>query len=484
MSTPAARPSVAERQIRVWLLLWGGVLGLCILKFGNPVVLDRQIPAPASWSEAVADPWPVRWASWLLLLLLLPIIPRLLQEGRTQFLRLSRWLWIPPLLWFGWQVLSMAQTVDKPLSAAAVIQFAGVVGAYGTGVALITDRRRLTWAMALVVLAFCICLMRSVNQRFEFPQMRAELVEGERTDWTNFPPTTVLDLERQQLIVSTNGVRRANPLILLKLERGRVYGTLVYPNALAAIVLLLLPLTWVLVSELTQSARPVTRWAALGLVSGLGVIALLWSGSKSGWLISLALLAALGWRQPLPRKVRTTALALLAIAGILAFAVRFRSYFAAGATSVGARMDYWSAAGKTTRSNPFLGTGPGTFQRPYAKLKAPDSEMARLTHNDYLEQFSDSGIPGGLFYTVWIGAWAFLVGRRCWRSEDPLLVATFLGVAAWFAQGVSEFGLYVPALAWTAFTLAGATAGIMALQTTPTATLPPSGPRVAASPKR
>lgn len=484
MSAPLTRPPSAERRIRVWLLLWGGLLGLSILKFGNPVVLDRQIPAPASWSDTVADPWPVRWASWVLLLLLVPALPLLLREGRLRFQQISRWLWIPPLLWFGWQVLSMAQTVDKPLSVMAVTQFAGIVIAYGAGVTLITDRRRLAWAMALVVLAFCVCLMRSVNQRFEFPQMRAALVEGERTDWTNLPPTTVMDLERQQLIISTNGVRRANPLILLKLERGRVYGTLVYPNALAAVVLLLLPLSWVLISELTRLARPVTRWAALGLVSGLGATALLWSGSKSGWLIALALLAALGWRQPLPRNLRTATLALLAIAGILAFAVRFRSYFAAGATSVGARMDYWSAAVATTRSNPILGTGPGTFQRPYAKLKAPDSEMARLTHNDYLEQFSDSGIPGGVFYALWIGAWAFLVGSRCWRSEDPLLVSTFLGVAAWFAQGVSEFGLYVPALAWTAFTLAGATAGITALQTTPNATLPPSGLRAAAGPKR
>ena len=336
MNPSADRTTVPERQVRVWLLLWGGMLGLCILKFGNPVVLDRQIPAPGSWSDAVADPWPVRWAIWLLLLLFLPAIPLFLREGRPQIQRLNRWLWIPPLLWFGWQILSMAQTVDKPLSIVAVTQFAGVVAAYATGAILIRDRRRLAWAMGFVVLALCACLIRSVNQRFEFPQMRAALVEGERTEWTNFPPTTVIDLERQQLIVSTNGVRRANPLILLKLERGRVYGTLVYPNALAAVVLLLLPLSWVLVSELTRPARPMTRWAALGLISGLGILGLLWSGSKSGWLIALAILAALGWRQPLPRKLRTGALALLAIVGILAFAVRFRSYFAAGATSVGA----------------------------------------------------------------------------------------------------------------------------------------------------
>ncbi|MBL9171960.1 MAG: O-antigen ligase family protein [Verrucomicrobiales bacterium] len=483
MSAPTAAPSDTERRIRVWLLLWGGLLGLSVLKFGNPVVLDRQIPAPGSWSDAMSDPWPVRWAWWLLLPLVLPAIPWMIREGRTQFRHLNRWLWVPAVLWFGWQVLSMAQTVDRPLSALAITQFAGVLVAYGTGLTLITNRQRLSWAMAAVVAAFCLCLMRSVNQRLEFPQMRAALLEGERTDWTNFPPATVLDLERQQFIISTNGVRRANPLILVKLERERVYGTLVYPNALASVVLLLLPLSWTLVSDLTRSARPVTRWAALGLVSGLGVVALVWSGSKSGWLIALLLLGALGWRQPLPRRLRTGALALLAIAGILAFAIRFRGYFAAGATSVGARMDYWSAAWKTTLAEPILGTGPGTFQRPYARLKSPDSEMARLAHNDYLEQFSDSGIPGGVLYGIWVGGWMLLVGRRCWASNDPLVVSAFLGTAAWFAQGVSEFGLYVPALAWTAFTLAGATAGITALQTIPSAIPPRSGPHASATRK-
>ncbi|MEN9674969.1 MAG: hypothetical protein RIS76_865, partial [Verrucomicrobiota bacterium] len=129
-----------------------------------------------------------------------------------------------------------------------------------------------------------------------------------------------------------------------------------------------------------------------------------------------------------------------------------------------------------------LGTGPGTFQRPYARLKAPESEMARLAHNDYLEQFSDSGFPGGLFYLGWIAAWLVLVGRRVLPVSDAFILAAYLGTAAWLVQGVSEFGLYVPALAWTAFTLAGALAGFTPPGTTPTATPPRSSPRGAAVP--
>ena len=47
------------------------------------------------------------------------------------------------------------------------------------------------------------------------------------------------------------------------------------------------------------------------------------------------------------------------------------------------------------------------------------------------------------------------IGRRVWRSGDPESFAIFLGVFAWFIQGFGEFSLYVPALAWTAFTLLG-----------------------------
>jgi O-antigen ligase len=49
--------------------------------------------------------------------------------------------------------------------------------------------------------------------------------------------------------------------------------------------------------------------------------------------------------------------------------------------------------------HPMLGTGPGTFQIPYAQIKRPDDEMAKLCHNDYLEQASDSGLLGFVSYT-------------------------------------------------------------------------------------
>ena len=91
--------------------------------------------------------------------------------------------------------------------------------------------------------------------------------------------------------------------------------------------------------------------------------------------------------------------------------------------------------------------------------------MARLTHNDYLEQFSDSGLPGGLAYTAWIALALIVVGKKVWAGGDLLAFAIFAGVTAWFTQGLGEFGLYVPALAWSAFTLLGCLVG--RLETSP-----------------
>ncbi|HZI31510.1 MAG TPA: O-antigen ligase family protein, partial [Candidatus Binatia bacterium] len=120
-----------------------------------------------------------------------------------------------------------------------------------------------------------------------------------------------------------------------------------------------------------------------------------------------------------------------------------------------ARFDYWHAALQTTAARPVFGTGPGTFQRPYERIKSPDAEMARLTHNDYLEQFSDSGVPGGLLYAAWIVLALTMAGKKLWSSADSVLVAMMAGVLGWFIQGFGEFSLYIPALAWTAFTLLG-----------------------------
>ena len=86
--------------------------------------------------------------------------------------------------------------------------------------------------------------------------------------------------------------------------------------------------------------------------------------------------------------------------------------------------------------------------------------MARLTHNDYLEQFSDSGLVGGLTFTAWVILALAVIGWKVWRKGDGIDFALFAGLLGWLAQSFGEFGLYIPALAWLAFTLLGGLIGL------------------------
>ena len=510
LSPPGGERDGVRGANNIYALAFGLVLGLSFWKFGNPVILDHKIIPPSTPSEFWHESWPTHWANWIFLPL--AIVGALLtfkqsfrwgerprEPARGDTRPTTKWLWLLPLLWFGWQLISATRTVDADLTTATLWQFFGCVTCYFIGALVIgapsTASGRWSSSFSLprntlkqelqpdsntgaapgaprswnpfsflligILAAFAFCLVRAVEQRLvEFPQTHQMLVEGERDGWTNVPSAMLLDMKREQVVISTNGVDVANPVVLKKFASGRVMGTLVYPNALAGAVLLLLPVALTLAFGAKQ-LRPVIRAVVIAMTCFLGGAGFFWTGSKLGWLIAMALGGLYLLRLNLPTRFKFIALASVAILGLGIFTVRFHHYFAAGATSAGARLDYWRAAVQTAAKNPLVGTGPGTFQRPYEQIKAPDAEMARLAHNDYLEQFSDSGIPGGIFYGTWIVLALVAIGRRIWNSENhagklsALRFAIFIGLLGWFVQGVGEFSLYIPALAWTAFTLLG-----------------------------
>jgi hypothetical protein len=439
---------------RLYALGFGLFLGLAILKFGNPVILDQKITPPVSPSEFWTYAWPTHWGNWILL-------PLALTGAALGFTSKPRWpgihrLWLLPLLWFGWQLLSATQTVDGNLTATTLWQFAGCVACYFLGALVLGREWAVRWLLAGVLAAFAFCLIKGINQRLvEFPQSRQVLLDGGRVGWTNISPELFAEMKHDRVVITTNGVDVANPAILAKFAKGRVNGTLVYPNALAGLILLLLPVSLVLAFNRTKRLRPLIRAAVIALTVFLGGSAFFWTGSKLGWLIALALGGACLFRLQWPMRSKLATLTGILLIGLVIFAVRFHNYFAAGATSVGARFDYWRAAAETTFKHPLLGTGPGTFKWSYERLKSPEAEMTRLAHNDYLEQFSDSGIAGGVFYAAWIILSLATIGRHAWRASDPMTFALFAGLLGWFVQGLGEFGLYVPALAWTAFAFLG-----------------------------
>ena len=178
--------------------------------------------------------------------------------------------------------------------------------------------------------------------------------------------------EQEGVIITTNGTDVANPVVLAKFANARVNGTMVYPNALAGLILMLLPAALVLAFNTTRSLKSPIRFAVIGLAIFLGGATFFWTGSKLGWLLAMFVAGLFLFRLDWPVKLKVLAVAAILVLGLGVFAVRFHHYFAKGATSVSARFDYWRAAVQTTTTHPLLGTGPGTFQRP-----ACNPEIAR-----------------------------------------------------------------------------------------------------------
>ena len=457
----------SEQKDRVFLILTGVWLFTALFLFGNPVILDYLHP-PKSVILGGESPPSVRQYLGILAVLGLACVLGFSRLAKPK-LQLppgvpKRLAWLPAA-WLGWQLLSFLQTEDRAMSLATMIHFASCLAAFYLGL-FVLGRMRLAklalWgaALGLMLNLADACIEKTGGLEQARKSIIAQIESGEldpatlpakaRDAGKTIPP----EIEKQiaTLPPGTAAKVRQLPIELVKrMYSTRLYGHMFYPNALAGLILLLLPVSLALL--LGQGRWRLARAAlALGL-GALGLACLYWSGSKAGWLIAIALLGAWFLHLPVPGKLKLGLAGAAMMLGLAGFAVKYADYFDRGATSVGARFGYWRAAAQTAMEKPLLGTGPGTFQLAYKRHRAPGAEPTRLTHNDYLQQASYSGWPGFALYAAFIGGAAWILARR--RLDDPLLIAVRLGLLAWALQGFVEFGLYIPALAWPAWLMLG-----------------------------
>lgn len=426
------------RQLERWFSgCFGAFLGLSLLKFGNPVIMERFVTVPTDIYEFVLGfPWPTVWAYCLMAGLIILGF----NVGRLQN-PAPRWLKVLPAVWLGWQALSAAQSVDGALSAPTVKHFAACTACFYLGLYVL--------ARVGAGKAFWVGLLGS---------LLVVLVVGWQQHFGGLKET------REYFFAYIYpGMKEVPPEYLKKVSSDRIFSTLFYPNTLAGALLLLSPVLFLQVWRLGRYGRMTTaaRSLLLGVVA-LGALACLyWSGSKGGWLLMLFIGLLALWHAGVAFRTKAILIVVLAVLGVVGFTWKYAGFFERGATSVGARFDYWRAALTTTLKRPFLGSGPGTFAVTYAELKGPESEMARLAHNDYLQQGADSGVPAAVLYAALMGG-GLWVSRRSLKgggwgdtSPDAARVAVWLGVLGYAVQGLVEFGLYIPALSWTAFALLG-----------------------------
>ena len=452
---------------RVFLILTGVWLITALSLFGNPVILDYLHPPKSVILGGESPSNVLRYLGILAVLGLVCVLgfSRLAKPKLRLPAGVPKWLAWLPAAWLGWQLLSFLQTENQAMSQATVIHFASCLAAFYLGLFVLGRMRQAKLALCGAALGLMLNLADACIEKFGgLEQTRnniIEQIESGKLDPATLPAkvqdagkTIPPEIEKQiaTLPPGTAAKVRQLPIELVKrMYSTRLYGYMFYPNALAGVILLLLPVSLALL--LGQGRWRLARAAlALGL-GALGLACLYWSGSKAGWLIALALFGAWFLHFPLPVKLKISLVGVAMVIGLFGFAVKYADYFDRGATSVGARFGYWRAAAQTAIEEPLLGTGPGTFQIAYKRHRVPGAEPTRLTHNDYLQQASDSGWPGFALYAAFIGGAAWVLARR--RLGDPLMVAARLGLLAWLLQGFVEFGLYIPALAWPAWLMLG-----------------------------
>jgi hypothetical protein len=115
-SAPVARrafpltdpPMASERNLPQWRAtvvppwvfsgLFGAFLGLALLKFGNPPIMERFIERPANLTEWIIMSWPVEVGYWLLGVV--AVVGLFAARWPTG---VPKWVLVLPLVWLAWQ---------------------------------------------------------------------------------------------------------------------------------------------------------------------------------------------------------------------------------------------------------------------------------------------------------------------------------------------------------------------------------------------
>ncbi|PYJ06871.1 MAG: hypothetical protein DME25_05405, partial [Verrucomicrobia bacterium] len=243
--------------------LFGAFLGLSLLKFGNPPIMEKWVSPPADPYEFLLfTPWPIAWAYRLLGLVALAGMWLVRRRRGAPW-----WLVTLPALWLVWQFVAGGRSVDPELTRATLKHFAACVLCFYLGFFCLDRLERLRALWPGLICAFMLVLIVGWEQHF------GGLEESRRYFFTYVYPH----------------LKEVPPGYIQKISSHRIFSTLFYPNALAGAILLLLPTTLVVVWRLRTWLTPAARGFLMAVISIATLACLFWSGSKGGWLLMLGL---------------------------------------------------------------------------------------------------------------------------------------------------------------------------------------------------
>ncbi len=250
----------------------------------------------------------------------------------------------------------------------------------------------------------------------------------------------------------------------------RASGCFGIPNSLAALLLLLIPVSGALALRAGASTATRLVWGALGAFLGFGLVLTI---SRGAWLgLALALIAwplassRWSWRQRIGAAMAVLALMVALVAGLFVASASVRDRLIIFARDSGeiTRPIMWRAAWRLWREQPAVGSGAGSYNVLFEKYR-PEQFVnePQWAHNDYLNTLSDYGAIGFvLFFGAVAGIiWQCVRHRRTpindegdWLDAPATRAALIVGLAAFGLQLFVDFHFKIPALAMVFGTLA------------------------------
>jgi O-antigen ligase len=403
------------------------------LKFGTPVIAQAGLVPPNGLAEWVFFSWPNQLAT----LVAFGALMWLVLDSERLIARLDL-LFVLPVLFLVSQVMAAPTSIAPQTTEDTLMAFAVYVLLFYAAAWYVRDGATAARIFGALGLSTMIVMVLALEQRYGGLQRTREFA-ALYADMAHAPS----DMQ-------------------LRMTSNRVFGSLVYPNALAGYLGLAFAPTLAWIWVRSRSWAPAVKWCTMGFMAGLIVFCLALTGSRGGWMafaaMAMAGLFCLATRGS--RRVGWVVGGLLAIGAVFWIANRC-GLVGLGSESASARRDYWRGAFAIARDHPWLGTGPGTFGSIYPKYKTASTEEAQLVHNNFLQMACDSGV-GGLvvFGLLWLVALrdAFRLAHE--RAGDPAAVAVCAALVGFVMHSLMDFDLYVPGVAMPAFLLLGTLQGL------------------------
>lgn len=234
-------------------------------------------------------------------------------------------------------------------------------------------------------------------------------------------------------------------------------------NHLAALLLLVIPLSWWLASESVKKGQS-HRWWLLPLVFNLG---LLFSFGRVAVAVGLVQFLVIFWQLNKNNLLQNHLLKFLLkfLLGLFLIILLSNTFFSTitlfkpkfacpvprfrrqlcKSISTESRPEYWQWAVKIIQNNFWLGSGPGTFGLAAKKYYRDPFSGSAYAHNAFLEFLAEMGIAGGslliiLMFTLLFLAWKNLVNlKKMSLKQWSWQLAAFLGVAAIYVDVLFDF---------------------------------------------